>query len=76
MIYKASNLKMKAVNQSLLNRTDVFLIIFKNWANPGLFFVYFRSFQTNNTILQQMNVKNVMSIQYPAPGFEPTTFGM
>ena len=23
---------------------------FKNWANPGLFFVYFRSFQTNNTI--------------------------
>ena len=22
-----------------------------------------------------MNVKNVMSIQYPAPGFEPTTFG-
>ena len=48
---------------------------FKNWANPGLFFVYFRSFQTNNTILQQMNVKNVMSIQYPAPGFEPTTFG-
>ena len=50
MIYKASNLIMKAVNQSLLNRTDVFLIIFKNWANPGLFFVYFRSFQTNNTI--------------------------
>ena len=50
MIYKASNLKMKAVNQSLLNRTDVFLIIFKNWANPGLFFAYFRSFQTNNTI--------------------------
>ena len=23
---------------------------FKNWANPGLFFVCFRSFQTNNTI--------------------------
>ena len=23
---------------------------FLNWANPGLFFVYFRSFQTNNTI--------------------------
>ena len=51
------------------------MTFYKNWANPGLFFVYFRSFQTNNTILQQMNVKNVMSIQYPAPGFEPTTFG-
>ena len=49
--------------------------LFLKWANPGLFFVYFRSFQTNNTILQQMNVKNVMSIQYPAPGFKPTTFG-
>ena len=24
-------------------------------ANPGLFFVYFRSFQTNNTILHQIN---------------------
>ena len=23
---------------------------FFKWANPGLFFVYFRSFQTNNTI--------------------------
>ena len=23
---------------------------FKKWANPGLFFVYFWSFQTNNTI--------------------------
>ena len=26
------------------------LFFLKNWANPGLFFVYFRSFQTNNTI--------------------------
>ena len=25
------------------------LLIFKKWANTGLFFVYFRSFQTNNT---------------------------
>ena len=25
-------------------------IVFLKWANPGLFFVYFRSFQTNNTI--------------------------
>ena len=26
-------------------------------ANPGLFFIYFRPFQTNNTILKQINVK-------------------
>ena len=25
--------------------------------------------------LQQINVKNVLSIQYPALGFKPTTFG-
>ena len=29
----------------------LFLTFFKKWANPGLFFVYFRSFQTNNTSL-------------------------
>ena len=39
----------------------------KKWANPGLFFIYFRSFQTNN-------VKNVqMTIQYMAHGFKPAT---
>ena len=27
------------------------LVFFKKWANPGLFFVYFQSLQTNNTIL-------------------------
>ena len=32
---------------------------FLKWANPGLFFIYFWSFQTNNTFLQQINVKNV-----------------
>ena len=30
------------------NLQMVFLL--KKWANPGLFVVYFRSFQTNNTI--------------------------
>ena len=48
------------------------IIIFFKWDKPGLFFVYFGSFQTNiNTILQQINVKNVMSIQYMVLGFEP-----
>ena len=35
--------------QSTVTRS-CFCIFLKKWANPGLFFVYFRSFQTNNTI--------------------------
>ena len=46
------------------------IVFFLNWANPGLSFDYFRSFKTNITILQQINVKNVQM----SPGFEPTTF--
>ena len=44
----------------------------KKWANPGLFSVYFRLFKQTLKFLQQINVK--MSIQYPAPGSELTTF--
>ena len=32
---------------------------FKKWANPGLFFVYFRLFKQTIQFLQQINVKNV-----------------
>ena len=59
--------------------TDCRLTFFfkKKWANPGLFFVYFRSFSNKQyNFLQQINVKNVMSIQYPVPRFEPTSFRM
>ena len=48
--------------------------LLKKWANRGLFFVYFRSFQTNNTIITTNQCENVMSLQYMAPEFEPTTF--
>ena len=48
--------------------------LFKNGPTPASFSLNFGLFQTNiNTILQQINVKNVNSIQYTAPGFEPTT---
>ena len=48
--------------------------VLKKCANPGLFFVYFQSFQTNIiTILQQINVKKCPS-SYTAPGLEPTNF--
>ena len=39
----------------------------KKWANPGLFFFYFRSFQTNITIFTT-NIFEKMSIQYTVPG--------
>ena len=36
-----------------------FIIFLKKWANPGLFFVYFRSFQANITIFTTNMWKNV-----------------
>ena len=50
--------------------------IFKK-SNPGLFFVYFQSFSNKHqyNFYNKSMCKNVqMSIQYIAPGFEPTTF--
>ena len=48
-----------------------FTIFLKNWPSPASFIVYFRSFQTNITILQQYMWKNV----HPASGtgIEPMT---
>ena len=51
------------------------VITFFKWASPGLFFVYFRSFQTNFTIFTT-NTCEKMSIQYMMPGFKPTNFGI
>ena len=48
-------------------------LFFYKWANPGLFFIYFWSFQKTIQFLQQMYIK--ISIQYTVPRFEPTTFG-
>ena len=48
----------------------------KKWAILGLFFVYFRSFNKQYNFYNKSMWKNVMSIQYPALGFEPLTFGM
>ena len=42
---------------------------------PASFSFIFSLFKQTIQFLQQMNVTNVMSIQYPALGFEPTTFG-
>ena len=42
-------------------RQNVRLVNFSKCAIPGLFFVYFRSFQTNITFLQQYNVNKCQS---------------
>ena len=37
-------------------------IFFLNQPTTGVFFVYFQSFQTNNTIFQQINVKKCPNV--------------
>ena len=67
--YKIQNIGGSFQLQDLLK-----LIIFL-WANPGLFFIYYRLFKHTLQFLQQINVKNVISIQCTVLGFELTTFG-
>ena len=56
-------------------RRDFCVTCFFKWANPGLFFNSFSSFQTHITnFTTNMYVKR-FSIQYTVPGFELTTFG-
>ena len=52
------------------------IILFKKWDNPGLFFVYFWSFQSNIITIFTTNICGKMCLQYTVLGFEPTTFGM
>ena len=48
-------------------------LFFKNGPTPASFSFIFGLFtQTSLQFLQQINVKNVTSIQYTAPGFELT----
>ena len=39
----------KNIGQNVIGEMVLYLFFFLNWTRPGLFFVYFRSFQTNNT---------------------------
>ena len=65
--------KLTKGGRATVSTQDVHKVFFK-WASPGLFYVYFRSFQTNIAIFTT-NICEKMSIQYTVPGFEPTTFG-
>ena len=50
-------------------------MLFKKWANPGLVYHLFRSFQANIITIFTTNICDEISIQYLMPDFEPTTFG-
>ena len=45
---------------------------FFKWANPGLFFTYFRLFK--HITIFTTNKCEKMSVQYTVPGFEVMTF--
>ena len=47
--------------------------VFLNGPTPASFLFIFGLFKQTIQFLQQINVKNVMPIQYMAPVFEPTT---
>ena len=53
----------------------LFNLILNGPQSRPLFRLFSVFFKQTIQFLQQMNVKNVMSIQYLAPGFKPTTFG-
>ena len=56
---------------------DIIVFFYKKGPSPASFSFICGLFQTNNTIFTTNQcIKNVMSIQYLVPGFEPTTFGM
>ena len=50
------------------------LLLFKKWANPGLFFIYFRPSEETLQFFTTNKCEKI-SIQYTVPGFELTTFG-
>ena len=50
------------------------LLLFKKWANPGLFFIYFRPSEETLQFFTTNKCEKI-SIQDTVPGFELTTFG-
>ena len=57
------NFSLFCFDQNLSKLSPLFLkmILFFKWPNAGLFFVYFRSFQTNNTIFTTNQCENFPS---------------
>ena len=61
---KTPKLSSSEVTKYKVTKYNLWILTVKKWANPGLFFVFFSLFkQTSNNFLQQINMKNVNSIQ-------------
>ena len=79
--HERKNEKLNSVSKEKNHRSGKFILtdfcnkillyLFKNWTNPGLFFIYLQTHITNFTTNRYVN----MSIQYTVLGFELTTFG-
>ena len=67
-------LKLNNVNILVITETIKAAFIFsKNGPTLASLLFIFGLFKQTINFLQQINVNNVMSIQYMVPGFEPTT---
>ena len=55
---------VRSIDDAFFATFDDLIPDFFKWTNPGLFYIYFRSFQKNRIFYIKCNVKNVMSIQY------------
>ena len=67
-------LKLNNVNILVITDTIKAAFIFsKNGPTLASLLFIFGLFKQTINFLQQINVNNVMSIQYMVPGFEPTT---
>ena len=67
-------LKLNNVNILVITETIKAAFIFsKNGPTLASLLFIFGLFKQTINFLQQINVNNVMSIQYKVPGFEPTT---
>ena len=53
---------VRSIDDAFFATFDDLIPDFFKWTNPGLFFIYFRSFQKNRIFYIKCNVKNVMSI--------------
>ena len=58
---RKNNLITSAQQKLKIGETFISLFDFNKWSILSLFFDYFTSFQTNNIILQQINVKKCPS---------------
>ena len=65
--------RISGVGNDYFGKCAITTYFFIKMGNPRPLFRFFGLVQTNNTIFATNKCENVMSVQYSAPGFEPTT---